>query len=54
MIEEGDVNSMVYVNNSNFLIDGKYLLGKSAGPDQRLCKCLCRWHQPLPQPAVSI
>ncbi|QRY59858.1 SusC/RagA family TonB-linked outer membrane protein [Sphingobacterium siyangense] len=29
MIEEGDVNSMVYVNNSNFLIDGKYLLGGS-------------------------
>lgn len=29
MIEEGDINSMVYVNNSNFLIDGKYLLGGS-------------------------
>src|SRR5690606_7444951 len=28
-IEDGDSNSMIYVNNSNFLIDGKYLLGGS-------------------------
>lgn len=29
MIEDGDTNSMIYVNNSSFLIDGKYLLGGS-------------------------
>ncbi|WP_324759635.1 SusC/RagA family TonB-linked outer membrane protein [Sphingobacterium thalpophilum] len=29
MIEAGDSNSLVYVNNSNFVIDGKYLLGGS-------------------------
>lgn len=29
MIEESDENSWVYVNNSNFLVDGKYLLGGS-------------------------
>ncbi|TJZ53297.1 SusC/RagA family TonB-linked outer membrane protein [Sphingobacterium olei] len=29
MIEESDENSWIYVNNSNFLVDGKYLLGGS-------------------------
>ena len=29
MIEESDQNSMIFVNNSNFLVDGKYLLGGS-------------------------
>lgn len=29
MLEEADENSWIYVNNSNFLVDGKYLLGGS-------------------------
>ena len=29
MIEESDENSLILVNNSNFLVDGKYLLGGS-------------------------
>lgn len=29
MIEQSDENSWIYVNNSNFLVDGKYLLGGS-------------------------
>ena len=29
MIEESDDKSMIFVNNSNFLVDGKYLLGGS-------------------------
>ncbi len=30
MIEEGDDPSMTYINNSNYVIDGKYLLGGSS------------------------
>jgi len=29
MLEESDENSWIYVNNSNFLVDGQYLLGGS-------------------------